>query len=167
MKTLTLILSFLFLLNAHAQPGKAKTLDEEMADSFSRMRKMMQAQGQMMNQMMNSLVTDKDFDNFGSALGGGPKVVRKDEKKSINYELHLEGVDKDSLNIVVENGLVRISGETKVEQIDESQNSKSRRVSISSFSKAFPVPQGAEESSFSVEEKDKSILLLKFNRTKI
>jgi tRNA U34 5-methylaminomethyl-2-thiouridine-forming methyltransferase MnmC len=44
---------------------------------------------------------------------------------------------------------------------------KSKSVSISSFSKAIPVPEGVEESSFTVEEKDKKTLLLKFKRVKI
>jgi HSP20 family molecular chaperone IbpA len=165
MKTMTVLFLTLFLGSAFAQ--NTKTLDQEMADSFSRMRQMMDAHSKIMDQMMNSLVTDKDFGNFGSALGNGPQLVRKDEKSEVHYELNMDGVDRNSLNITVENGMIKVSGQNRVEQIQEENNMKSKSVSISSFSKAIPVPEGVEESSFTVEEKDKKTLLLKFKRVKI
>lgn len=165
MKTLMILFSTLVLSSAFAQ--NSKTLDQEMADSFARMRKMMDAQSKMMNQMMNSLVTDQDFEHFGSALGSGPQLVRKDEKSEVHYEMNMEGVDRNSLNITVEKGMIKVSGQNRIENIQEENNFKSRSVSISSFSKSIPVPEGVEENSFTVEEKDKKTLLLKFKKVKI
>jgi len=165
MKTLMILFSTFFLTAAFAQ--NTKTLDQEMADSFARMRKMMDAQSKMMNQMMNSLVTDQDFEHFGSALGRGPQLVRKDENSEVHYEMNMEGVDRNSLNITVEKGMIKVSGQNRIENIQEENNFKSRSVSISSFSKSIPVPEGVEENSFTVEEKDKKTLLLKFKKVKI
>ncbi len=170
MKTLMILFSTFLLTSVSMTTALAqntKTLDQEMADSFSRMRKMMQAQSEMMNQMMNSLVTDKDFADFGSGLNSGPELVRKDENSEVHYELNMEGVDRNSLNIKVENGMISVSGQSRIENIREENNMKSKSVSISSFSKSIPVPEGVESNSFKVEEKDEKTLLLKFKKVKI
>jgi HSP20 family molecular chaperone IbpA len=165
MKAFSILFLTLFFTSAYAQ--NSKTLDQEMADSFSRMRQMMNTHSKMMNQMMNSLVTDKDFGDFGSALSNGPQLVRKDEKSEIIYELNMDGVDRNSLNITVENGMIKVTGKNRIEQIHEENNMKSKSISISSFSKSIPVPEGVEESSFKVEEKGNKMLILKFKRVKI
>lgn len=169
MKKVFVFLSLVAATALFAQTGGAtKSLDQVSEDAFSRMRKMMEAQSKMMNQMMNSLVTDQGFDDFDSTYGSsGPEVIRKDEPKVVLYELKMNGVDKNSLNVVVENGMVKISGQTRIEKIDEEENFRGKSVSVSSFSKSFPVPEDVEATSFSMEEKDKNTLILKFNKRRI
>ncbi|TNE95751.1 MAG: Hsp20 family protein [Deltaproteobacteria bacterium] len=165
MKTLMILFSAFFLSTAFGQ--NTKTLDQEMADSFARMRKMMESHSKMMDQMMNSLVTDQDFADFGNGLNSGPELVRKDENSEVHYELNMDGVDRNSLNIKVENGMISVSGQSRIENIKEENNMKSKSVSISSFSKSIPVPEGVEANSFQIEEKDQKTLLLKFKKVKI
>lgn len=107
------------------------------------------------------------FDHFfQNALNSfGNDLVQIYEKEDNNYkyiELVSDGLDKENLNINIENGMVTIKGEIK--KSDQRGNSQTQY--YSTFQKSFNVPIGVVEEEVSFDSRDNKVIV-KFPKQKV
>ena len=177
MKKLTIVIFLLGLTQNIFAQKNTHNFEEEI-------KKMLQEHRQQMHQMFNNFFSDDffgpnhdpftemekmrerlkgnfapQFDNwyqqrFGGELG---EIKQREDDKFIYYDIQLDNINKDALNIKVENDEVKISGQIISETTTPDQKNKV----VSSFSRSFPVPTNADGAKVEIESKD-NIITLKF-----
>ena len=146
--------------SAKKNPGDA--LDRDLDDMQDQMQKAFRDTGSIFKMMENSIQ--------GAAIGAmGVKVgeiVEKITADSVILEMDISNIDNSSINIEVKDGTIFISGEARVEKIEESGGSKSSRIMVTSFSRNHPVPEGTRGSGLRIENKDENTLQMIFPKKK-
>ena len=110
--------------------------------------------GQIFKQMNKSLknllndpflrgLEDDDLGVFGMDSDLKMHQYEKDGKYIV--EIDTTNIDQESLKININNGIISISGKTKIEEKKQQTNGQSFMQFESTFSKSFPVPQNADE----------------------
>ena len=131
---------------------------EPFGDTFSEMRALMERMFQR-----GAHFGDGFFDRSGagdSIFGGGVTgrnlKISESEDKDFKYVIvEGEGLDKDGINIKMEDGALSIFGEIRKTHTEGGHSS----VSVSSFRQSVSVPHGVEESKVQFEhEKDKIVI---------
>jgi HSP20 family molecular chaperone IbpA len=91
--------------------------------------------------------------------GGGPGEIKKrEDEQFVYYDIAIQGMDQQNLNVEVKDGMVELKG--RVEQKAEDGTQVSR-----SFQRSFPAPQGIDSKKVEIENSaDK--LTLKFPKLK-
>ncbi len=83
-----------------------------------------------------------------------PRVDIVEDKESIGLHVELPGMKKDDIKVLVEDGVLQISGERKQESEEKDRNYvRSERV-YGSFSRSFTLPDNVETDKISAEYKD-------------
>ena len=109
----------------------------------------------------------KLFDNlfnelYGKQFGGSVGEIKKrEDDKFVYYEVEIEGMDENAVNIKVEEGRIDITGKVRIEKKSESKNVKSSRKYISNFSRTIPVPDYVDPDRVQTESKE-TMIILKF-----
>ncbi|MFI4998302.1 MAG: Hsp20/alpha crystallin family protein [Reyranellales bacterium] len=80
-----------------------------------------------------------------SAFEHEPKVEVKENDKSYTVTVELPGIDEKDVKVLVEDDVLTISGEKKVERTDEKTHYSER--SYGSFTRAFTLPLDADRNS--------------------
>ncbi len=131
-------------------------------DPFEQMRK-------MRKHMM------KDFDNLDQGggmfdswyrrrFGGGDagEVTKREDKDFIYYDIAIKDLNKEKLNVKVENGQITISGQAE----KKSEENGNGSYFSSSFHRSFPAPPDVDANKVQMEpSKDK--LTLKFPKIEV
>jgi HSP20 family protein len=89
------------------------------------------------------------------------EIDRWEDAGFVYLRFKLGEIDKNSLNLQIKDGNVTIKGQTKIENTTQNQFGSSTSISISSFHKTFPVPDGVKEEEVQIEHKE-GALILKF-----
>jgi|SRR5690348_8625016 HSP20 family protein len=76
------------------------------------------------------------------ALGSAPKVEVKENGGSYTLSVELPGLDQNDVKVLVEDEVLTISGEKKIERTDEKTHYSER--SYGSFTRSFHLPSDAE-----------------------
>ena len=88
----------------------------------------------------------------------GEDLIRVDEYRDGNTEViraELPGIDPDSdLEVMVADGMLRISAERKVEQRTEDKGYSRHELRYGSFTRTLPMPEGASEADVAATYKD-------------
>jgi HSP20 family protein len=125
-------------------------------DSYDPFQEMDQIQ-QMMNRMFR--------DSFSrGAIGRGmarqnfyePALDVEDTKTAYLIRLDLPGIDKDKINVKIQNNLLTVSGERKSEKEETQENGNFYRMerNFGSFMRSFPIPADADSNTMTAENKN-------------
>ncbi len=133
--------------------------DRQSDDAFRQMDLMRQQMRKQMDQMMGSAFSGGSVFDSGS-LGGGVEVSQGEDDQYKYVKISGEGVDKDSLDIQIKNGMVSISGRIE-KKVGDGHGYES--TSISSFSQSFNTPRGVIEDDVKFDTEEDG-LVLKFKK---
>ena len=91
-----------------------------------------------------------------------PKVEVKENGKTYNVSVELPGLDEKDVKVLVEDDMLTISGEKKVERSDDKTHYSER--SYGSFTRAFTLPSDADRDDISANF-SKGLLTLQIAKT--
>lgn len=100
-----------------------------------------------------------DSDLFGNVAFDDVKIEEHEDDRYKYIEILADGIDKNSLNITIEDGMVSISGEISKTDDNQSQNSRSVSSYVSKFSKSFSIPYGVDEDKVKIDAKDNKVVI--------
>ena len=86
------------------------------------------------------------------------------EKNVVTATFELPGLKKEDVNIDIQNSVLTISGETKVDETKEQDGYAVRERRFGKFSRSIPVPQGIKEDEIKASL-DNGVLSVSFPRT--
>jgi HSP20 family protein len=90
-----------------------------------------------------------------------PAVDILEKKDSFVLKVELPEVKKEDVKVSVDNGLLTISGERRMEVEEEDKETQQRRVErlYGSFSRSFTLPEEADESAIDASYRDGMLML--------
>ncbi len=97
-------------------------------------------------------------------LGQVGRLETSENDQYVIYEIFLDLIDKNSLKIDIKDGQITLSGQARIEKENKGDFGVSKSISVSSFTRSFPAPQGVKTEDVQIEHKEKSIVL-KFPKT--
>lgn len=134
---------------------------------FKQMEKMRKNMDQLFNNQFKNYDSDLYFDNWFEGKFGGSvfDVEQAEDDDFVYYKIKAEGIDKNNLSVVVENGYLKISG--KIEKTNESsaEDTSSKSHYSSQFARSFPVPNGVDADKVKIETSNQEIIV-KFPQVK-
>ncbi len=98
-------------------------------------------------------------DDFGPFFGRDninnvPSVNIKEDENGFHLELAAPGLNKEDFKVNVDNDVLTISAENKVENEDKKDNYTRREFSYTSFKRSFTLPATAEGEKIEANYKD-------------
>ncbi len=141
------------------QVNRTQQRDDAFAQ-MDRIRDQMRQQMNQMNKMMDGAFTGNSPFDGQDGLNSGVEVTQGEDDQYKFIKIAGEGVDKDSLDIQIKNGMVSISGRMEHKSGD-GQSYES--TSISSFTQSFNTPSGVNEEDVKFDSED-GALVLKFRK---
>lgn len=93
---------------------------------------------------------DRLFEDAGGTTPGGrwfPAADVREDDEAIDIDIELAGIDPENVDVNVENGILTVSGEKRIEHKEGKEgqyHSVERR--YGSFVRSFQLPQGVDES---------------------
>jgi HSP20 family protein len=97
---------------------------------------------------------DRLFDDFPFRLPSlrivsngmitAPALEMKETKKAFSISAELPGIDPDAVEISVENGVLKIAGEKRLEREEDEQGYRISERSYGAFERAISLPDGAD-----------------------
>ncbi len=113
---------------------------------------------------LQDFVHDAMDDFFGAAwglapwvrkgLGFGPAVDISETDKEYKIEVELPGINKDDLDVTIDNGRLHISGKRSEEDRTEKENYVQVERSFGSFSRTLQLPATVKEDEAEADYKD-------------
>lgn len=101
----------------------------------------------------------RNLDLPGASSAGGvshwrpaANIVESDKEYTIRADL--PEVKREDIDINVENGIVTLKGERRVEKSSEDEKEHRRETFYGSFSRSFALPDNVDQSKISAESKD-------------
>jgi Molecular chaperone (small heat shock protein) len=151
--------------------GVDRTLDSFFNDDFFKSSKSpFDEMRRMQERMMKQFKSSEDdppggiFDSWiKNKFGGGDPgdVHMREDENFVYYDVVIENLSDQKLEILVEDGRIKISGTIEEKSEDKGENENSRQFSISTFQRSFPVPYGVDSTRAEMEhEGDKVIIKL-------
>lgn len=107
-----------------------------------------------------------DSDAFGSLSSDGIKVEEHEDDDFKYVEVLADGIDKNSININITNGMISISGEIRKTEDNQSYGSRSMSSYVSSFNRSFNIPHGVSEENVKIDTNDNKIII-KFPKERV
>ena len=108
------------------------------------------------HKLFDNLFNELYWKQFGGSVG---EIKKREDDKFVYYEVEIEGMDENAVNIKVEEGRIYITGKVRIEKKSESKNVKSSRKYISNFSRTIPVPDYVDPDRVQTETKENMIIL--------
>jgi HSP20 family protein len=115
------------------------------------------------NRFFGSSLLDFDHDIFNGELSSPPANITETNKE-FKLDLSVPGMKREDFKVDVDNGVLTISSEKEEEQKDENKNYSRREFSYSSFSRAFTLPDNADENNITAKY-DNGVLQLTIPKT--
>lgn len=108
---------------------------------------------------------DEDLFNFKSAHDDWmPAVNIVDNSKNYQIEVAAPGIKKNDFNVVIENGILTVSGKTEVVEEESKKNYTRKEFSSQSFTRSFTLPENVNQDDVEAKYQDG---VLKLTLTKI
>lgn len=127
------------------------------ADSWDPFDEMDQIQG-MMNRMFRDSMSRAPMGGSAARQSAfyEPDLDVQQTADAYLYRLDLPGVEKDKIDVKVQNGMLSISGERKTESEQEEKTGGFYRMesSFGSFMRSFPIPADADANGMTAESKN-------------
>lgn len=124
-------------------------------DPFERMRK-------MRNHMMKDFDALEDggglFDSwYRKRFGGGNagEITQREDKDYVYYDIAIKDLNKEKLNVKVENGQISISGQIE----KKTQENGDATLFSSSFHRSFPAPSEVDDKKVQMESSQDKLTL--------
>ena len=93
--------------------------------------------------------------------------VEEHEDSDFKYvEVLAEGIDKDSLNINISDGMISITGEIRKSNDDQTGHGHFKSHFISSFNRSFNIPYGVDPEKVKIDTEDDKIVI-KFPKKRV
>lgn len=83
-----------------------------------------------------------------------PAVNIKDNTEGFELELAVPGMKKDDFTVEIDNDVLTISSEIKIENEDKNENYTRKEFSYSSFKRAFTLPETVDGSKIDAKYED-------------
>ena len=129
--------------------NRLKAIDRSDDNPSARMNQMFQSMSQLM---------DSQVGKIEKKITGGVEVLEEEDASS--YRVIIKGeVQQESLTYEIESGVLQIMGQ--IERVNKTQYGSSRY--ISSFSRAFSLPQGIDSQNPKLTNKNDE-LIIEFNK---
>ena len=103
------------------------------------------------NSVTSDLFGDDFFEGEFFNRTSLPAVNVKETNKQFDLELAAPGLNKRDFSISVDNGILRVSAETKKEEEKTEDNYTRREFSFSKFSRSFTLPEYADKDAIDAE----------------
>jgi HSP20 family protein len=97
---------------------------------------------------------DRLFDDFPFRLPSlrvvsngmitAPALEMKETKKAFNISVELPGIDPDAVEVSVENGVLKIAGEKRLERDEDEQGYRISERSYGAFERTISLPESAD-----------------------
>lgn len=139
-------------------PGDLQRMDQ-MWDDFDQQFAQIQKE---MNERFGSFFGDVKDSFYDEAL----KVSEERQGSKIIVKIDLGDVDAESLAVNIDNQMIHIKGQRSLHSENQGQFGNSMTRSISSFSRAFSLPEGASPEGATVKKSDGEIVIV-FNRVAV
>ena len=139
----------------HVSPGSSQSMNQVTNQIRKEMDKMMRSAFST-----SGLFDDVDDADHDMGMSNGIKINEDEDAQYKYVKISGEGVDQDSLDIQIKNGMISISG--RVEK-KEGDGKSFESTSISSFSQSFNIPNGVSDNDVKMVSK-KDALVLKFKK---
>jgi len=98
---------------------------------------------------------DEWFDNPARvAPAFAPRIEVRELPKEFVVRAELPGVRKEDVKLAVENRVLTISGEKKIDKREDNENVHLRETGYGEFSRSFRLGDGIDEASIKAEYKD-------------
>ena len=101
-----------------------------------------------------------------SNVSDGIQVEEHEDSDFKYVEVLAEGVDKDSLNINIADGMISISGEIRKSNDDQTGDRYYKSHFISSFNRRFNIPYGVDPEKVKIDTEDDRIVI-KFPKKRV
>lgn len=116
-------------------------------------------EGLLSNPNMKPFKNLNGFPNLGGSLNGGPQIATREDTKNIIIEIETKDIDKKSLNIIIKDGQIKISGKTIIEKRKQGSGTQSISRSESHFQKSFPIPQNVKQDEAKVTTRENKVII--------
>lgn len=136
----------------------ADDMEKDIDDLQKQMQNVFKGSGSFFK-MMEDTIEEASSDIMGAPVG---ELIEKITKDSVILELDVTNIDNSSLKFDVQNNIVSISGEARIEQ----KSNSGSRIMVSSFSRSHPVPEGTRASGLQIESVGKNKVQLIFPKVK-
>jgi HSP20 family protein len=93
-----------------------------------------------------------------------PATTISETDKEFIIKADLPEVDRKDIDVSVENGILSIRGERRVEKEVEGEKEHRREVAYGSFSRSFSLPENVDDSKIAAESKN-GVLILRLPKT--
>jgi HSP20 family protein len=103
---------------------------------------------------MQNLFDDDFYPVITSRTGSMPAVNIREDEKSYALDLAIPGIDKKDLKIDINEDVLTISSESKVEKEEDKDGYKRKEFSYSSFCRSFYIPENVEKEKIEANYKD-------------
>jgi HSP20 family protein len=88
------------------------------------------------------------------AIGGYPRTDMYETKDSIEISIEIPGIDKDDINLQIQDGFVSVSYQNKVQKQSKDKNYSISERSYSSFERKISIPNYADVNEAEAEYKN-------------
>ena len=126
--------------------------------------RMTRRSNQEFEHMFNSFFGNHWHQHQPSQDNFNPRVEVTEEKDLLRLQAELPGLEKDAIKVLVEDGVLTISGEKKSQKKEEGSDYLWSEFSGGSFSRSFTLPDYIEAEKIEADYKN-GILVLTFPKT--
>lgn len=105
------------------------------------------------NGLMDKFFNDASFDNT-HAESFSPKVDVLESDKAFELHFSVPGFDKNAFSIDVEENVLAVSGERKLEELKEDKKFTSVQTQYGSFKRTFKLPETVDRTKIDAEYTD-------------
>lgn len=121
------------------------------------------------HKMMNRMINETHNRSKAQGVSGmvfssfDPDLDVKETNTEYIIRLDLPGIDKDKINVKIDNGVLTVAGERQAEKEEKNEGEGFYRMerSFGSFSRSFPVPADADVDGMKAETKN-GVLTVRF-----
>ena len=110
-----------------------------------------------MSSLFDRRFTDDDASLPVASSDWAPAVDIKEEDKRFLIQADIPGVDPDDIEVLMENGVLSISGKRQAEHEEEKEGYKRIERSFGSFVRRFTLPESANPESIKAKSKNGSL----------
>ena len=148
------------IIKSQKSPLKSVDPFDQMDQLHDKMRKRMdQFFGKSFGNSFGNSMFDIDPFSGSSFTTNNIKINRYEDGDYKYIEISGEGVNKDSLQVNISDGMISISGEIKQTEENNNSNSISKSSYVSKFNQSFNVPSGVDEANVKIDSEDNKLII--------
>jgi len=132
---------------------------EELSMNNKLIRKSMFPVFEFENDNLISRFFGNDIFEFNDSFNHFPPIDISNEENQIIIKAEVPGMKKEDINVEINDNIITISGEKKIEKVSKTRNERS----YGSFSRSFSLPENVDISKISGEVKN-GILEIKIDK---